>query len=139
MHDQSPCSRAKSTTRSKKSLSTTRVVGLCGNDDDQARGRGRDRTRLVEVLEELAVACRRARPEHDRARDDGRVDVDRIGGIGTSTASPGWRSASIRWASPSFEPMVAIASVSGSSSTPKRSLVQVGDRARSLGMPRQAE
>src|SRR3989304_1559144 len=41
-------------------------------------------------------------------------------GLGTSTVSPFSRQASIRCARPSFEPMVTIASESGSNSTPQR-------------------
>ena len=56
-----------------------------------------------------------------------------------SAPSPGWSTARARWASPSLAPMVAMASVSGSSSTPKRVAYQVVMALRSRVMPLDAE
>jgi hypothetical protein len=53
--------------------------------------------------------------------------------------SPGPIVASTRWDNPSFAPIVAIASVSGSSSTLYFRLYQLQIASRSFGIPRESE
>ena len=60
-------------------------------------------------------------------------------GLGTSAMSPGPIVASTRWDNPSFAPIVAIASVSGSRSTLYFRLYQLQMASRSFGMPRESE
>src|SRR5207253_566059 len=60
-------------------------------------------------------------------------------GLGTRATSPGWTSVHIRWDSPSLAPMVLMASVSGSMSTPNLRRYRSEMASRSFGMPRLAE
>src|SRR2546423_15245122 len=57
-------------------------------------------------------------------------------GLGTRATSPGWTSVHIRWDSPSLAPMVLMASVSGSMSTPNLRRYRAEMASRSLGMAR---
>lgn len=60
-------------------------------------------------------------------------------GLGTSTVSPRSRQASIRWARPSFEPMVTMASESMSNWTPYLRWYQSQIALRRRGMPLETE
>ena len=103
--------------RSKKSRSTHWVVGLAGKLRMSILGRGVMRGMLVFQLgEKIVVGVVRARSGF-RAGDDRAIDVDGIAGVGHGTVSPRSSMARQRWAMPSLEPMVTMASVSGSRST----------------------
>ena len=60
-------------------------------------------------------------------------------GVGTRATSPGCTSVHIRWDRPSLAPMVLMASVSGSMSTPNLRRYRSEMAKRSFGMPRLAE
>jgi len=71
--------------------------------------------------------------------DDEAVGMNRIGRIRYQYRIARPSVASARCARPSFEPMVTMASVSGSRSTSKRRLYQLQMARRSRGMPLETE
>ncbi len=134
------CSLANATTRLKKSRSTTWVVGLCGKERIIIFGRGH-----IVLIARSARSTKSPSPlvrEIDRTSAPAMItEKVWIGyvGLGTSAMSPGPIVASTRWDSPSFAPIVAIASVSGSRSTLYFRLYQLQMASRSFGIPRDRE
>ena len=85
----SPCSRAKSTTFTKKSRSTQRVVGLCGNERMSILALGHD-SRTVSVRRAKKSSPCTSGTER-RSPSAMTTEYEWIGyvGFGTSTPSPG--------------------------------------------------
>jgi hypothetical protein len=106
-------------------------------DDQHLRLRPRARDRDLEVRDQVRVG-RERHVAQVAARDDHRVLVDRIGGIGTQHDVAGPIVISTKWERPSFAPITAIASLSGSIST-RGCAIPLAHAARRFGMPRDAE
>ena len=88
-----------------------------GEVDDQRLGpRGHARNEVFKLGEKL-VAVGDGHADHVRSGDDRAIDVDGVAGIGHQHGVAQSRMARQRWAMPSFDPMVTMASVSGSRST----------------------